>query len=162
MTIFTMCDDFYIEWSFSFFFSFNWNVDKVISFITYAYLKKNYSHWNDNRKEPTSSYALSISLNSYPIPTHVNAKPISLNSHPTSLIPLIKYLKFQKRSKKQPIQAQTLLFKISKSTMIISHCEKIEPKKLLEFLTVNAFNLKKNKGGCRVKLNAFNLKKSER
>ena len=28
--------------------------------------------------------------------------------------------------------------------------------------TINAFNLKKNKGGCRAKLNAFNLKKSER
>ena len=28
--------------------------------------------------------------------------------------------------------------------------------------TVNVFNLKKNKGGCRAKLNAFNLKKSER
>lgn len=61
MTIFTMCDDFYIEWSFSFFFSFNWNVDKVTSLITYAYLKKNYNHWNDNRKEPTSLDALTIS-----------------------------------------------------------------------------------------------------
>ena len=29
-------------------------------------------------------------------------------------------------------------------------------------LTLNVFNLKKNKGGCRAKLNAFNLKKSER
>ena len=48
------------RWSFSFFFSFNWNVDKVTSLITYAYLKKNYSHWNDNWEEPTSSNALSI------------------------------------------------------------------------------------------------------
>ena len=45
--------------------------------------------------------------------------------------------------------------------MIISHREKIEPKNLLKPLTVNVFNLKKNKGGCRAKLNAFNLKKSE-
>ena len=43
------------------FFSFNWNVDKVTSLITYAYFKKNHSHSNDNRKEPTSSNALSIS-----------------------------------------------------------------------------------------------------
>ena len=35
--------------------------------------------------------------------------------------------------------------KISKSTKIISHCRKIEPKKLLEPMTVNVFNLKKIK-----------------
>ena len=28
--------------------------------------------------------------------------------------------------------------------------------------TVNVFNLKKNKGGCRAKLNVFNLKKNKR
>ena len=33
---------------------------------------------------------------------------------------------------------------------------------LLEFLTVNIFNLKKKKGGYRAKLNVFNLKKNER
>ena len=36
-------------------------MDKVTSLITYAYFKKNHSHSNDNRKEPTSSNALSIS-----------------------------------------------------------------------------------------------------
>ena len=46
---------------FSFFFSFNWNVDKVTSLITYEYFKTNYSRSNDNIKEPTSSNALSIS-----------------------------------------------------------------------------------------------------
>ena len=47
-------------------------------------------------------------------------------------------------------------------TQNLTHHEKIEPKKLLEPLTVNVFNLKKNKGGCKAKLNAFNLKKNER
>ena len=32
--------------------------------------------------------------------------------------------------------------------------QKIEPEKLLESLTINVFNLKKKKGGCRVKLRA--------
>ena len=40
--------------------------------------------------------------------------------------------------------------------------QKIEPKKLLEPLTINAFNLKKKKGGCRAKLNVFNLNTNER
>ena len=40
--------------------------------------------------------------------------------------------------------------------------QKIELEKLLEPLTVNVFNLKKKKGGCRAKLNVFNLKKNER
>ena len=40
--------------------------------------------------------------------------------------------------------------------------QKIEPEKLLKSLTVNVFNLKKKKGGCRAKLNIFNLKKNER
>ena len=47
-------------------------------------------------------------------------------------------------------------------TQNLTHHEKIEPKKLLEPLIVNVFNLKKNKGGCKAKLNAFNLKKNER
>ena len=50
--------------------------------------------------------------------------------------------------------------------MAISHrqtpYQKIEPKKLLEPLIVNVFNLKKNKEGYRPKLNVFNLKKNER
>ena len=50
----------------------------------------------------------------------------------------------------------------TKSTMVISHSEKIEAKKLLEPLIVNVFNLKKNKGGYRAKLDVFNLKKNER
>ena len=29
-------------------------------------------------------------------------------------------------------------------------------------MTVNVFNLKKNKGGCKAKLNVFNLKKNEK
>ena len=32
----------------------------------------------------------------------------------------------------------------------------------LNSITVNVFNLKKKKGGCRAKLNVFNLKKNER
>ena len=40
--------------------------------------------------------------------------------------------------------------------------QNIEPENLLEPLTVNVFNLKKKKGGCRGKLNVFNLKKNER
>ena len=40
--------------------------------------------------------------------------------------------------------------------------QKIEPENLLESLTVNVFNLKKKKGGCRVKLNVFNMKKKRR
>ena len=40
--------------------------------------------------------------------------------------------------------------------------QKIEPEKLLKSLTVNVFNLKKKKGGCRAKLNIFNLKKNKR
>ena len=32
--------------------------------------------------------------------------------------------------------------------------QKIKPKNLLESLTVNVFNLKKKKGGCRAKLRA--------
>ena len=40
--------------------------------------------------------------------------------------------------------------------------QKIKPENLLEPLTVNVFNLKKKKGGCRAKLNVFNLKKNER
>ena len=40
---------------------------------------------------------------------------------------------------------------------------KIEPENLLKPLTVNVFNLKKKKRGCRAKLNVFNLeKKNER
>ena len=49
------------KYSFSFFFSFTWNLDKVTSLITYEYFKTNYSRSNDNIKEPTSSNALSIS-----------------------------------------------------------------------------------------------------
>ena len=40
--------------------------------------------------------------------------------------------------------------------------QKIEPEKLLKSVTVNVFNLKKKKGGCRAKLNIFNLKKNKR
>ena len=40
--------------------------------------------------------------------------------------------------------------------------QKIEPKNLLEPLIVNVFNIKKKKGGCRVKQNVFNLKKNEK
>ena len=40
--------------------------------------------------------------------------------------------------------------------------QNIEPENLLEPVTVNVFNLKKKKGGCRAKLNVFNLKKNER
>ena len=40
--------------------------------------------------------------------------------------------------------------------------QKIEPENLLKPLTVNIFNLKKRKEGCRAKLNVFNLKKNER
>ena len=40
--------------------------------------------------------------------------------------------------------------------------QKIEPEYLLKPLTINIFNLKKKKGGCRAKLNVFNLNKNER
>ena len=40
--------------------------------------------------------------------------------------------------------------------------QKIELENLLEPLTINVFNLKKNKGGCRAKLNVFNFNKNER
>ena len=40
--------------------------------------------------------------------------------------------------------------------------QKIEPENLLKSLTINIFNLKKKKGGCRAKLNVFNLNKNER
>ena len=43
-----------------------------------------------------------------------------------------------------------------------TNLQKIEPEKLLEPLIVYVFNLKKKKGGCRVKLNVFNLKKNRR
>ena len=40
--------------------------------------------------------------------------------------------------------------------------KRIELENLWEPLTVNVFTLKKNKGGCRARLNVFNLKKNER
>ena len=40
--------------------------------------------------------------------------------------------------------------------------QKIEPENLLKPLTINIFNQKKKKGGCRAKPNIFNLNKNER
>ena len=49
-----------------------------------------------------------------------------------------------------------------KEKKIKRNLQKIELEKLLEPLTVNVFNLKKKKGGCRAKLNVFKLMKNER
>ena len=65
----------------------------------------------------------------------------------------------------QPWQVRTQrksMINKTKEKKIKRNLQKIEHENLLKHLTVNVFNLKKKKGGCRAKLNVCNLKKNER
>ena len=63
--------------------------------------------------------------------------------------------------KKSRTQKKSIINK-TKQKKTKRNFQNIEPENLLEPVTVNVFNLKKKKGGCRAKLNVFNLKKNER